>query len=130
MILLDTHIWLRWLVNGNPLPQRIIDTIETGDAIAVSAISIWEAGLLLQRKRIELPVPFETWLNAALDGSDVKTLPITAEIARTATTLPQHHRDPADRFIMAATIVHQSKLISFDSIFPTYSELDGLLISE
>jgi len=130
MILLDTHIWLRWLVNDNPLLHHIINLIETGDAIAVSAISIWEAILLHQRKRIELPIPLDAWLNAALDGSDVKTLALTAEIARLAADLPQHHKDPADRFIIATSIANRTKLISFDSVFPAYAELNELLIGE
>ena len=55
LILLDTHIWVRWILNENPLPQKIIDTIEESDTeLAVSAISTWEVVLLEKRKRIEL----------------------------------------------------------------------------
>lgn len=41
MLLLDTHIWLRWQ-NVGKLPNRLIDEIETADKVVVSAISCWE----------------------------------------------------------------------------------------
>jgi len=40
LILLDTHIWVRWLVGNDPLPDAIVEIIETSETIAVSAISI------------------------------------------------------------------------------------------
>lgn len=129
LILLDTHIWVRWLVGNDPLPEGIIEMIETNDAIAVSAISIWEVVILQKRQRIELSVPLDQWLDEALLGSDVQVLPITGEIAQLAGNLPEHHKDPADRLIIATSIVNQNKLISFDSVFPNYKELTDLLIA-
>jgi hypothetical protein len=37
-MLLDTHIWVRWVdPTVSPLPLPIIERIETGDRLAVSA---------------------------------------------------------------------------------------------
>ena len=131
MILLDTHIWIRWILNDNPLPQTIIDIIESSDAeLAVSAISTWELVLLEKRKRIELPLPVDEWLEEALLGSGVQSLPISSEIAFLAGSLPEYHKDPADRIIIATSIVNDTQLISFDTAFPLYSELEGRLIAE
>ncbi|CAK8713476.1 Ribonuclease VapC [Candidatus Electronema halotolerans] len=129
MILMDTHIWLRWLLPDDPLPQNLIDLIETADALAVSAISCWEVVLLERFRRIELPLPIDQWLKEALRGSDVQVLPVSAAAAQLAGQLPYHHKDPADRFIIATAIVSKSKLISLDGWFSAYSELDELLIS-
>ena len=131
MILLDTHIWIRWILNDNPLPQTIIDIIESSDAeLAVSAISTWELVLLEKRKRIELPLPVDEWLEEALLGSGVQSLPISSEIAFLAGSLPEYHKDPADRIIIATSIVNDTQLISFDTAFSLYSELEGRLIAE
>lgn len=46
MILMDTHIWIRWLLPNDPLPKTLIDLIETTDSLAVSSISCWEVVLL------------------------------------------------------------------------------------
>ncbi len=129
MILLDTHIWLRWLLPDEPLPQNLIDLIETADALAVSAISCWEVVMLERFRRIELPLPIDQWLKEALRGSDVQVLPVSAAVAQLAGQLPYHHKDPADRFIIATAIVSKIKLISLDGQFPAYSGLDDLLIN-
>jgi PIN domain nuclease of toxin-antitoxin system len=129
MILMDTHIWLRWLLPDDPLPQNLLDLIETADALAVSAISCWEVVLLERFHRIELPLPVDQWLKEALSGSDVKALPVSGAVAQCAGQLPYHHKDPADRFIIATAIVSKIKLISLDSWFPAYSELNELLIT-
>ena len=131
MILLDTHIWIRWILNDNPLPQTIIDIIESSDAeLAVSAISTWELVLLEKRKRIELPLPVDEWLEEALLRYGVQSLPISSAIAFLAGSLPEYHKDPADRIIIATSIVNDTQLISFDTAFPQYSELEGRLIAD
>ncbi|MCT7964280.1 hypothetical protein NG791_26740 [Laspinema sp. D1] len=50
-------------------------------------------------------------------------------MALKASQLPEHHRDPADRIIIAAALIYDASLISLDAIFPTYTELQGRLIS-
>ncbi len=38
MIVLDTHIWVRWVdPSANPLPTRLIETIESADQLAITA---------------------------------------------------------------------------------------------
>lgn len=129
MIILDTHIWVRWVDgSSNPLPSRIIDQIETADALAVSAVSCWEIAWLVSCNRLKLNIEFDLWLENSLTGSGVVCLPIDREIAVRAAKLPVHHRDPADRLIIATAIEHQAKLISLDHVFPEYSELSELLI--
>lgn len=53
MIVLDTHIWIRWVDNcSDPLPFGIVERIEMADAIAISAVSCWEIALLVRRNRV------------------------------------------------------------------------------
>jgi len=130
MILLDTHIWIRWLMPTEPLPRRMVEQIEQAETTTISAISCWEVIMLEQKQRIELPLPVEEWLKEATTGSKVNILPITCDISRLAGTLPQHHKDPADRIIIATAICHKLKLMSLDSVFPAYQELDKQLITK
>ncbi|WP_300491031.1 hypothetical protein [Methylobacter sp.] len=53
---------------------------------------------------------------------------IDRKIAMVATNLPEHHRDPAGRLIIAATIHLNAHLLSLDGSFPAYSELAGKLV--
>lgn len=129
MILLDTHIWVRWVdPSANPLPVVLVEKIETADQLAVSAVTCWEVALLVRRGRLTLRLSLADWLDQALAGSGVICLPINREIAIRAANLPEHHRDPADRLIIATAIEQRARLISLDSAFPAYFEsLDTLI---
>jgi PIN domain nuclease of toxin-antitoxin system len=128
MILIDTHIWIRWLLPNDPLPLSLIDLIETTDSLAVSSISCWEIVMLERFNRIELPLPVDEWLQEALNGSEVNALPINENIAMLAGQLPYHHKNPADRLIISTAIINNIKLISLDSSFRLYQELNDYLI--
>ena len=69
----------------------------------------WPA-YLHKRNRIELPVTFSEWIAASLEGSGVKCMPLTSEIATKAALLPEIHRDPIDRFIIAEAIVENDTI--------------------
>jgi len=91
----------------------------------VSAISCFEVTLLANRGKLELPLPMSEWLIEALANSGAESLPIACEIANTAVMLPEFHRDPADRIIIATASVYGAKLASMDSVFPNYRELQN-----
>ncbi len=127
MILLDTHIWIRWLVSGD-LEKKFINLIENTEIVAVSAISCWEVIYLEKRGRLKLPFAVEEWLDAGLCQAQILCLPVDQQIAVLSANLPDHHRDPADRIIIATAVIHGSKLLSMDAQFKNYKELDGLLM--
>ncbi len=129
MIILDTHIWLRWVVEGEKdIPKGISQAIQSEDRVAVSAISCFEVAQLLKRGRIELPVPLAAWLQGALEPAGIECLAVTCEIARDSVGLQEHHKDPADRIIIATAIVHDAILASLDGTFAKYTELTGRLM--
>jgi PIN domain nuclease of toxin-antitoxin system len=98
--------------------------------LAVSAISCFEVSLLVRRGKLELPLPIKEWVSEALANSGVESLPVTCEIAYRAVMLPEIHRDPADRIIIATSLVHDANLASVDSVFPNYQELQARLIGK
>ena len=129
MILLDTHIWVRWLAPGSePLPARISSLIDTSDQVQVSAISSWEVSYLHKRNRLELPISLEEWLRFALDDSGIHSVSLTSHIAARAARLSDIHRDPADRFIIATALETGAKLLTFDTTIPLYPECAGILL--
>lgn len=128
MILLDTHIWFRWCSKADPLPPRISELISMSDTVAVSAISVWELIRLALRKRIDLKMGNQQWIELGLSGSGIRCLPITRAVASRCALLPEVHRDPADRLIIATALETRALLVSFDEMFESYPELDGLLL--
>lgn len=129
MIVLDTHIWL-WWVNGNTdlLNSTQRDALEKSDQLAICAISCLEVAWLDRHQRIVLPQNKSDWFEKALDGSGILLLPITPKIAEISVELPEHHRDPQDRLIIATAIAHDACLMSIDRKFPQYRELEGRLL--
>ena len=129
MLLLDTHIWL-WWINATPekLPPHLIDRIESDETVAVSSISCFEVEWLARHGRIELNICLDDWFSSAISEAGIMCLPITEPIARLAASLPEHHKDPQDRLIIASAILHNSAVISADKQFPLYEEISHLLI--
>ena len=130
MIVLDTHIW-HWWVNQIPgkLSASTVALIEEADAVGLSAISCFEMAWLVRHGRIDLDMAFDEWLRQVEAGRSVEFLPVTPWIGARAVALPEHHKDPQDRIIIATTLHYRASLISFDAQFSFYQELDGLLIS-
>ncbi len=128
MILLDTHIWFRWCSKADPLPPRVAELISMSDTVAVSAISVWELIRLALRKRIDLKMDIQQWIELGLSGSGIRCLPITRSVASRCALLPEVHRDPADRLIIATALETKALLVNFDEMFQSYPELEGLLL--
>lgn len=126
MILLDTHIWIRWLSAPEGLPATVVTQIEAADVLAISAISCWELGQLVRRQRLALDRGVSEWIDAAT-AEVVQVLPVDRQIAELASALPEHHRDPADRLIIATAIRERIELLSLDRVFPLYQP-EGLLL--
>ena len=131
MIVLDTHIWVNWILGGDAaLTPAVVDAMQKEGRLTVSSISCFEVTLLVRRGKLELPLPVNEWLTEALANSGVESLPVTCEIANRAVMLPEIHRDPADRIIIATAVVHDAKLASMDSVFPNYQELQNRLVGK
>ncbi|MDD2501859.1 MAG: type II toxin-antitoxin system VapC family toxin [Geobacter sp.] len=130
MLLLDTHILL-WWINGTAgkLPSSLVATTEDAESLAVSAISCFEIEWLARHGRIELEISLDEWFSGVFSDAGVNCLPITAEIARLAASLPEHHKDPQDRLIIATSIIHNLPVISADKQFLLYDKINSLLIT-
>ena len=68
MIILDTHIWVKWVLDESQLPSVLCDKIreyET-DGLGVSVISCWEVAKLIEVKRLSFEIDVEDWITQAL----------------------------------------------------------------
>lgn len=117
-VVLDTHVWVWWLLPDSPLADRereALDGIATDKGICLPAICQWEAQMLHRKQRIELPVPFPTWLRRATATDVLTVLPLNADAVVAVDELPAtFHGDPADRLIVATARVHGLPLATHD----------------
>ncbi|NJM58623.1 MAG: type II toxin-antitoxin system VapC family toxin [Synechococcales cyanobacterium RU_4_20] len=115
-LLLDTHIWL-WYLLGNPqLSTTLQTTIPSPDtALWLSPISIWETLVLAEKGRIVLQPDPAAWLEQALLLLPAQEAPLNHAIARLSRQIPLPHQDPADRFLVATAIHYGLILATVDS---------------
>jgi Uncharacterized protein conserved in bacteria len=118
-VLLDTHIWVRWLTGAQPLPAREIKTLNrlaAANRLNISAISLWEAQMLFSKGRLPLRISFDRWINQATDPGVVNILPVDTGAVIAMNKLPESfHGDPADRLIVATARFHRLPLATHDS---------------
>ena len=114
-VLLDTHVWLWYLLGDDRLSQsyrNIIDDESVG--LSLSSISIWEAHLLIEKERLPVNEAPGIWIRNALQTLQVREAGITFAIALRSRSLALFHQDPADRFIGATSIEMKAPLLTAD----------------
>lgn len=58
--------------------------------------------MLVEKGRLELSMPPNEWVDAALNLPNVVVIPLSPQIATASSDLPPSlHRDPADRILVA-----------------------------
>ena len=119
-LLLDTHIFLWYLAASRKLPKSVLNRIEMADVVYISAASIWEAGIKIKQGRLEANIDD---LYEGIASSGFVELPISAIHSVLAANLPEHHRDPFDRMLIAQAMSEPLKLLTADGLLRQYSEL-------
>jgi PIN domain nuclease of toxin-antitoxin system len=124
MVLLDTHIWLWWLLGEGPLTadERMkLDVLAEKSEIAISWVNIWETEMLERKGRIKLLPDLAAWISQASDPSFCTVLPVDIELVLAQRELPEYfHADPADRLIVASAVLAQIPLATYDSRIVNY----------
>ena len=126
--LLDTNAWIRLILAPEQLSERARALLTRPDItpLALSAISVFELTLKVRKGKIDLRLPSDQWLDLALNPNLITVIPIDAEIARAANSLPApFHQDPADRLIVATARLRNLTLITGDEKILQYAHLQS-----
>lgn len=104
-LLLDTHVWARFINGSRLLKPSVAASIEAyrerGKAF-VSVISIWEIGMLVKKQRMTVPGTARAWVDQALLLPGVRVLPLSPEILlRSVEFSDDLNADPSDRMLVA-----------------------------
>ncbi len=119
-VLLDTHI-LIWAART---PERLsgdaLTLIEAEDTeLVFSVASLWEIVIKAGLGRVDFQFDARVLRRALLDNGYTE-LPVTAEHALAVSTLPNIHRDPFDRILVAQASVEGTLLLTADSTVSQY----------
>jgi PIN domain nuclease of toxin-antitoxin system len=120
-ILLDTHVWL-WLAMDPPrVSDDLRDRITHGDTeVFVSAASLWEVVIKVGIGKLDLPDPVETFWQRQTHDSGISPLVIRPEHVLEVGALPDLHRDPFDRLLVAQARVEGLTLATADRLVRAY----------
>ncbi len=116
-LLLDTNVLLWWL-NGSPrLAAEASDAIATPrNVVYVSSVTAWEITIKRALGKLEIP---ENWAEVVAAES-FRRLAATWEHALDVASLPELHRDPFDRLLVAQARVEGLVLVTGDDIVTRY----------
>ncbi len=116
-LLLDTHALLWWLDDPNQLSRPARAAIRDGrNTVYVSAAVAWEIAIKKGLGKLDAPDDLE----AVMDACRFFPLPVTVAHALTVLSLPNHHRDPFDRLLIAQALHEGFRLVSRDPEIAKY----------
>lgn len=113
-VLLDTHTFVWW--DNDKLPKRVVARIRRADEVFVSAATAWEITIKSALGKIAVRAA----LADALADYGFKELPISIAHAEAVRQLPNLHRDPFDRMLVAQASVEGLALVSSDEVLTGY----------
>jgi PIN domain nuclease of toxin-antitoxin system len=120
-VLLDTHALVWALGEPDRLSPRARATIaDQATVVFVSLTSAWELAILQSLGRVRLKVPLATLFTEGLAALRFQLLPIRLPYVVGVSALPQHHRDPFDRLLVATALTEKLTVVSSDRAFRQY----------
>ncbi|MCU0834847.1 MAG: type II toxin-antitoxin system VapC family toxin [Chromatiaceae bacterium] len=121
-LLLDTHVAL-WALTDDPRlsePARALIADPANDVL-VSAASVWEIAIKHALGRGDMPISGDQALDWFRQAG-YQLLPIAPEHAAAVEHLPDHHRDPFDRMLVAQAMAEPLRLLTHDPLVLRYGD--------
>lgn len=118
-LLADTHTLIWWWLDRRRLSRRAASVLaDRRNEVMVSAVSGYEIALKQRRGLLPRALPEDVAWAAEQDG--FSSLPLTLRHAIAAGGLPEPHRDPFDRLLIAQARLEGLAIVSSDDVFAAY----------
>ena len=111
-----------WYVDQDDLlsPAAHAAITDPDNDLLLSVATVWEIAIKVGLKKLSLSMPYLQWMEQAMSDLGVAILPITVRHADVEVNLPNYHRDPFDRMLVAQSPVENIHLVSADRVFDQY----------
>jgi PIN domain nuclease of toxin-antitoxin system len=120
--LMDTHIFIWWILDHPKLPRSSRQIIaDSTTELFFSSASAWEIIIKSTIGKLSLPENPTGWIRKHLDLNRINALPITLEHALMLHELPNLHKDPFDRIMVAQARCEDLTIITDDEWIPKYA---------
>lgn len=121
-VLLDTHTFLWWIANEPQLSPRVRQIMAEPDTEPfLSAASGWEMAIKSRLGKLKLPADLQGFVAEQLCINAIQVLPIHLTHALHVYTLPDHHRDPFDRILVAQSQLEKLPILTGDPLIIQYA---------
>ncbi len=101
-----------------PAARRAIG--DQSNDVLISAASVWEIATKHRLGKLPEATAIALDLAGAIAGQGFEELPITVDDAARAGTLPEFHRDPFGRMLIAQAMARNIPLIANEPLFDRY----------
>ena len=119
-VMLDTCAIIRLASGAGELSSAAIDEIAQAPLAYIPPISMWEIALKVKSGNLVISSEPETFFTDAVENYDLTVLPLYLEVMAKSVDLPEVHKDPADRFIIASALLNGLPVVTTDRRFPEY----------
>ena len=120
-LLLDTHAFAWWALDDPALSLGAHAAIfDASNEVFVSAVSAWEMANKFRRGRWPQIAAVVANIATVIAAQGFNELPITITHAKAAGALPEPHRDPFDRILIAQALAENMTVVSNERAFDAY----------
>jgi PIN domain nuclease of toxin-antitoxin system len=119
--LFDTHALIFWR-RRQSVPDEFIKFFDKQNDLGnlyVSSISFWEIALLVKNGKIKVD-DIQAWKDETIANSNLTEIMPTASEMIKSVQLPDLHKDPFDRLLIAQAINKHATIVTKDKIIEKY----------
>jgi PIN domain nuclease of toxin-antitoxin system len=120
-LLIDTHVLL-WLAgDAESLSKKVTSLIlDDQSSLFLSFASIWGIQIKSQLGKLNLNRLLPNLIEQQCEVNEIQLLEIKLEHIYGLKDLPNHHRDPFDRLLVAQSRVEEMPIVSIDNVLDAY----------
>ena len=119
--LLDTHAFLWWIADDSRLSKKAREIIADGhNELFLSAASGWEMAIKARLGKLQLSDSLERFVPEQLIINGIEGLPVQMRHTLHVQTLPDYHRDPFDRLLVAQAQLEGLPILTRDPYIARY----------
>jgi len=124
--LIDTHtlLWASENSDNLSLPAKEIIDLKS-NIILISIVSFWEIAIKVSLGKLQTNIPLNS-LKQYLGDTNYSLLHISFEALNRIKSMPFYHRDPFDRMLIAQAITENIPIVSVDTKFDLYPEIQRI----
>jgi PIN domain nuclease of toxin-antitoxin system len=120
-LLLDSNVFIFIVQQPDRLSARARAAIvDPGNTRYLSLVTPWELQIKSSLQKFDLGKPLREIVQREVDTATVKLLPITLEHIDALSRLPDHHRDPFDRLLIAQAVHENLTIVTSDATIARY----------